>query len=70
MSAMKSMIMDAEEQCWDQVSDIIKESEHVSEAMNRASAVFAQAGLIGYLSVSDIDEGVSEMWNEQWSAYV
>jgi len=38
--------------------------------MNRASAVFAQAGLIGYLSVSDIDEGVSEMWNEQWSAYV
>ena len=67
MGAMKSMIMDAEEQCWDKVADVVKESEHVSEAMNRASAVFAQAGLIGYLSVSDIDEGVSEMWAEQVS---
>ena len=70
MGAMKSMIMDTEEQCWDQVSDIIKESKNVSEAIKQASAVFAQAGLIGYLSVSNIDESVNEMWNEQRGAYV
>jgi len=70
MGAMKSMIMDIEEKCWDKVADIVKESEHVTEAMNKSVAVFAQERLLGYISVEDIEEGVSEMWNEQWSAYV
>ena len=70
MSATKNWIMDTEEKCWDKVADIVKESEHVTEAMNKAAAVFAQERLIGYLSVQDIEEGVSEMWNEFWSAYV
>lgn len=70
MSATKSWLMDTEEKCWDKVVDIIKESEHVTEAMNKSAAVFAQERLIGYLSVEEIEEGVSEMWNEYWSAYV
>lgn len=70
MGAVKNMMMDMEEKCWDQVADIVQESEHVGEAMNRAGAVFAQAGMLGYLSSEDIDEGVNEMWNDLWSAYV
>lgn len=66
---MSNYIMDVEEKCWDAVADIIKECEHVTEAMNKSAAVFAQERLLGYLSVEDIEEGVSEMWNEYWSEY-
>lgn len=69
MSATKAWIEDIEETCWDEVAEMIRECEHVSEAMNRAHAIFAQAGLLGYLNVQQVDEGVSEMWNEFWSAY-
>tara|TARA_B100000902_G_C27180230_1_gene848559 strand:+ start:530 stop:742 length:213 start_codon:yes stop_codon:yes gene_type:complete len=69
MSATKSWLMDIEEKAWDDVADIIGECEHISEAVARAGAIFSQAGLIGYLSVDDIDEGVGEMWNEKWSQY-
>ena len=70
MSATKEWLITLEEKCWDQVADIIGECEHVNEAMARAAAIFSQARLLGYLSVEDIDEGVSEMWSEKWSAYV
>jgi hypothetical protein len=70
MSATKEWLITLEEKCWDQVADIVGECEHVNEAMVRAAAIFSQAGLLGYLTVQDIDEGVGEMWNEKWSAYV
>ena len=70
MSATKEWLITLEEKCRDQVADIIGECEHVNEAMDKAAAVFAQERLIGYLSVEEIEEGVSEMWNEKWSAYV
>ena len=69
MSATKEWLMDIEEKCWDEVANIIKESENVSDAMNRSCVVFAQNHLIGYLTVEDIEEGVGEMWNEMWSQY-
>lgn len=67
---MSNYIMDIEEQCWDKVALVIKESEHVSEAMSKACAIFAQERMLGVVSVEDIEEGVGEMWNEYWSAYV
>lgn len=70
MSATKEWLMNIEEKCWDDVADVIGECEHINEAMARAGAIFSQAGLIGYLSVEEIDEAVAEMWNEKWSAYV
>jgi len=70
MSATKEWLMDIEEKCWDDVAEAIGECEHISEAMARAGAIFSQAGLIGYLSVEEIDEAVAEMWNEKWSTYV
>ena len=64
MSATIEWVMDIEEKAWDEVSDMIGECKHISEALARAGAIFSQAGLIGYLSVQDIDEGVGEMWND------
>ena len=66
---MSSYIMDIEEKCWEKVAVVVKESEHVSEAMSKACAIFAQERMLGYISVSDIENGVDEMWNEFWSAY-
>lgn len=70
MSATKNWLITTEEKCWDDVAEAIDECENISEAMDRAGAIFSQARLIGYLSVEEIDEAVSEMWNEKWSTYV
>ena len=67
MGAVKSMVMDLEEKCWDNVADVISECEHVSEAMSKAVEIFKAEDLIGYMDVDTIEEGVGEMWNEYWS---
>ena len=69
MGAVKNMVMDSEEKCWDEVADVISECEDISEAMSKAVDIFKKEDLIGYLEADDIEEGVSEMWNELWSQY-
>ena len=69
MGAVKNMMLDLEEKCWDEVADVISECEDISEAMSKAVDIFKKEDLIGYLEADDIEEGVSEMWNELWSQY-
>ena len=66
MGAVKSMVMDLEEKCWDEVADIIGECEDISEAMAKAIDIFEKEDLIGYLDTDTIEESVSEMWQEKW----
>ena len=70
MGAVKNMVMDLEEKCWDEVADVLSECEDISEAMAKAIDIFKKEDLIGYLDTDAIEEGVSEMWNEFWSSYV
>ena len=64
---MSGYVMDIEEAFWGTVSTIIKESEHVNEAMTRA--VDLGKPMVPFMSASDIEDGVSEMWNEFWSTH-
>ena len=70
MGAMKSMIMDLEEKCFDQVAEAISECEHFSEAQAKALKIFKENNLIDYVCADYLEESVSEMWNEKWSSYV
>ena len=65
---MSSWIMDLEEQFEDKVVDIIKESEHISEAYAGAIELNKKHHLVNW-SDDEIEEAVSEMWNEYWSKY-
>ena len=61
---MSSWIMDLEEEFEDKVVDIIKESEDISEAYARA--IELNKHLVNW-SDDEIEEAVSEIWNEYWS---
>ena len=69
MGAVKNMMIDLEEKCWDEAASIIGECEYISEAMSEAVNIFKRENLIGYLDTDTIEEGVSEMWNDYWSDY-
>ena len=43
MGAVKNMVMDLEEKCWDEVADVISECEDISEAMAKAIDIFKKA---------------------------
>jgi hypothetical protein len=64
---MSSYIMDIEENFWNIVTEFIKEAEHWTEASEKA--VILARNMAPFLDVTDVEEGVSEMWNEYWSEY-
>ncbi len=64
---MSSYILEIEENFWDQVVDIIKESEHISEAIDQA--VSLGKWMVPTVDSLTIEEGVGELWNEFWSQY-
>ena len=64
---MSNYILKEEEVFWDCVESIIKESENVYEAMERA--VELGRPMVPFMTTSDIEDGVGEMWNEYWSKY-
>ena len=64
---MSSYILDIEENFWGIVADFIKEAEHYTEASEKA--VQLAKNMAPFLDVDDVEEGVSEMWNEYWSDY-
>jgi len=60
--------MELEEQFWDKCVEFIKSNDTVSEAT--ADAVqYNKESLYLSLDENDIEETVSEMWNEYWSKY-
>jgi hypothetical protein len=65
---MSGYILENEENFWDGVSDIIKESEHISDATSAAEVLRAKE--CGHLDSKDVEEQVEEYWNEIWSKYI
>lgn len=63
---MSSYVLDCEDKFFDIVSDAVKGSEHISEAIKIA---VDNAGLVAHMSVTEIEECVSEFWNDFWSKY-
>ena len=63
---MSSYVMDCEEKFDMVVYNAIKESEDVSEAMQK---VVPHKRLVAHWTTNEVDEYVSEMWNEFWSEY-
>tara|TARA_S200000501_G_scaffold229375_1_gene215147 strand:- start:1474 stop:1671 length:198 start_codon:yes stop_codon:yes gene_type:complete len=63
---MSSYILDLEEQFDARVEDAVKESEHVSEAM----AVAVKHRHLVDMTDDEIEDYVSEAWNEFWSKYL
>jgi len=63
---MSSYILDLEEQFDAKVELAVKESEHVSEAM----AVAVKHKHLVDMTDAEIEDYVSEAWNEFWSNYL
>jgi len=66
MGAVKDMVMDLEEKCFDQLSDEISECEDISEAQSKAMEIFKENDLLDYIGADYLEESVSEMWQEKW----
>lgn len=64
---MSSYIMDIEENFWGIVAEFIKQSEHPTEAMDKA--VKLAKNMAPFLETEEVEEGVGEMWNEYWAQY-
>ena len=67
MSRTKQWLMSIEEAFWDQVTSIIKDSEYLGEAMERA--VSLSKPMVPHLETEYVEDSVGEMWNEYWSKY-
>lgn len=67
MSATKKWIMDVEENFWDKVSVIIKESDDISEAMIQAVELGKKE--VPFIHVDTVQESVTDMWTEIWSEH-
>ncbi len=64
---MSGYILDLQEQFDEKVEQAVKESEHISEAM--AEAV-KHRDLVAHMTDEEIEDYVSEAWNEIWSNYL
>ena len=64
---MSGYILDLQEQFDEKVELAVKESEHISEAM--AEAV-KHRDLVAHMTDEEIEDYVSEAWNEIWSNYL
>ncbi len=62
---MSSWIMDVEEAFYDQVAKIVEDSEHITEAEERALSL--SKPMVPHLDRDNIREGVAMLWNEYWS---
>ncbi|MEC8767775.1 MAG: hypothetical protein VXX23_04215 [Actinomycetota bacterium] len=64
---MSGYSLDLQEQFDEKVELAVKESEHISEAM--AEAV-KHRDLVAHMTDEEIEDYVSEAWNEIWSNYL
>ena len=67
MSKVKNWLMDLEEQFWSDAEDIMKESESFGEALGTIREKLTYPPL--HEDNDEIEEILSEQWNELWSQY-
>ena len=67
MSKTKNWLMDLEEQFWSDAEDIMKESESFGEALGTIREKLTYPPL--HEDNDEIEEILSEQWNELWSQY-
>ena len=63
---MSGYILDLQEQFDEKVEQAVKESEHISEAMAEA----VKHRYLVDMTDEEIEDYVSEAWNEIWSNYL
>ena len=62
-----SNALEAEENFWDQVEDIIREADTLQVAVRKSLKVAQDNWVI--LTVTEIEEQVSEFWHDIWGGY-
>ena len=65
---MSNYILDCEENFWDKVVDIIKESETIVEATTKAMELWKKE--VPHLDEDDVFGQVEDYWNDFWSNYI
>ena len=68
MSGTKAWIMDLEEEFWDKVVDIIKESETIHEATGKSMELGKE--MVPFLDEDDVFGQVEDYWQDFWSNYL
>jgi hypothetical protein len=66
MGAVKNMIIDLEEKCFDQVAEQISHCVDIAEAQEKAHDIFLENGLLECIDNDYLEESVSEMWADQF----
>ena len=64
---MSNYVMAIEETFWDSVAAIVRDSEHLEEATDRAISLAKP--VVPNMDKEEITDGVWEMWNELSSKY-
>ena len=67
MSKVINWLMDLEEQFWEDATDILKESESLNEALATIREKLTYPAIMA--DNDEVEEQLSEMWNELWSTY-
>jgi|TARA_B100001094_G_scaffold163252_1_gene158017 hypothetical protein len=65
---MSSYILNCEENFWDSVVDIIKESDTIVEATTEAMKLWKKE--VPHLDEDDVFGQVEDYWNDFWSNYI
>lgn len=65
---MSSYVLDCEEKFWDDVVEIIKESDTITEATARAMELWKKD--VPFLDEDDVFGQVEDYWNDFWSNYL
>jgi transcription antitermination factor NusA-like protein len=68
MGAMKDYVMGLEEQVWDEVVDVIAESDDIAEALEQGMYIAKNFDLDIHLGKQYITDTIHVMWNDFWSA--
>ena len=68
MGMMKDYAMGLEEQVWDEVADVIAESDDIAEALEKGMSIAKNFDLDNLVGVQHITDTIHEMWNEFWSS--
>ena len=63
MGMMKDYVMELEEQVWDEVVDVIAESDDIAEALEQGMHIAKNFDLDNYLGVQYITDTIHVMWN-------
>ena len=65
--ALNGVSLDVEEQFDKKVLEVIKESEHVSEAVAEA---MKHRDLVAHMTDDEVEDYVHDGWNEVWRDYI